>query len=229
MLQEVRDNKKDRDSELTRKIILDAAEKLFSERGFAGTSVRDISEASGVSQPLIHHHFGSKKMLYHEVKKRAIERFWERWTHRSLPDESGRDLKPEIFLSEGIESFFWFVRDNENIIRLSIWACLEGDTDLWPGEKESVEILAQQVARAQEAGIINPNVDPRMFTIMIEAVTIFWWQYRSNLVRLFFDEGKIFDRKVLDTLDRLYLDNVLRIFSGCKAGARHEEEGKENK
>lgn len=224
-MQEVRDHRRDRDSELTRKLILDAAEKLFSERGFAGTSVRDISEASGVSQPLIHHHFGSKKMLYHEVKKRAIERFWERWTQRSVSG-NGKFLRPELFLSEGIESFFWFVRDNENIIRLSIWACLEGDTDLWPGEKESVDLLAQEVARAQEAGVINSEIDPRMFTIMIEAVTIFWWQYRSNLVKLFVDESEKNLDKVIDDLDRRYLDNVLRIFSGCRKGARHEE-GKE--
>ncbi|MEM4214251.1 MAG: TetR/AcrR family transcriptional regulator [Candidatus Methanomethylicaceae archaeon] len=227
MLQEVRDHKKDRDSELTRKLILDAAEKLFSERGFAGTSVRDISEASGVSQPLIHHHFGSKKMLYHEVKKRAIERFWERWIHRTT-SEDGKNLKPDLLLSEGIETLFWFVRDNENVIRLGIWACLEGDTALWPGEKESIELLAQEIARAQEAGVINPDVDPRMFTLMVEAVIIFWWQYRSNLIRLFVDEDEKNLDKVLDDLDRKYLDNVLKIFSGCKTGARHEE-GKEHR
>jgi len=222
MLQEVRDHKRDRDSDHTRKIILDAAEKLFSERGFAGTSMRDISEVSGVSQALIHHHFGSKRMLYHEVKRQAIERFWERWANRSVA-EIEQEIKPEQFLSEGIEAFFWFVRDNENIIRLSIWACLEGDTDLWPGEKESIELLAQEVAKAQEAGIINPEIDPHMFTLMIEAVTIFWWQYRSNLVKLFLDEReKNFD-KAIEDLDRRYLDNVLRVFSGCKIGARHEE------
>ncbi len=222
MLQEARDYKKDRDSELTRKLILDAAERLFSERGFAGTSVRDISDASGVSQALIHHHFGSKKMLYHEVKKRAIERFWERWAHRKTAEDEQK-LQPDKFLSEGIETFFWFVRDNENIIRLSIWACLEGDTDLWPGEKESIEILAQEVARAQEAKVINPDIDPRMFTLMIEAVTIFWWQYRSNLAKLFIDgDEKIFD-KMLEELDRRYLDNVLKLFSGCRAGAKREE------
>jgi TetR/AcrR family transcriptional regulator len=189
--------------------------------------MRDISEASGVSQALIHHHFGSKKMLYHEVKRLAIERFWERWSHRSVA-ETDQNIKPERFLSEGIESFFWFVKDNENIIRLSIWACLEGDTDLWPGEKESIELLAQEVAKAQEAGVINPAIDPHMFTLMIEAVTIFWWQYRSNLVKLFGDEKEKNLDKAIENLDRRYLDNVLKVFISYKVGAWHEE-GEEGK
>ncbi len=49
-----------RDSEATQAAVLRAAEVLFAENGFAATSIRDISQASGVSHPLILHHFGSK-------------------------------------------------------------------------------------------------------------------------------------------------------------------------
>ena len=59
-----------RDSEATRCAALDAAQHLFAEKGFAGTSMRDIAALSGVSQPLIHYHFGSKEGLYRAVKER---------------------------------------------------------------------------------------------------------------------------------------------------------------
>ena len=62
-----------RDPEGTRAAVLAAAERLFAEQGFANTSLRDISCTSGVSHPLIHHHFGSKEGLYQAVKRRLVE------------------------------------------------------------------------------------------------------------------------------------------------------------
>lgn len=49
---------------LTRKQILDASLKLFSERGFARTSVRDIAQAAGITDAAIYYHFASKRELF---------------------------------------------------------------------------------------------------------------------------------------------------------------------
>jgi AcrR family transcriptional regulator len=43
--------------------IMEAAEELFSEKGFDGTSVRDISEKAGVNLAMISYYFGSKEKL----------------------------------------------------------------------------------------------------------------------------------------------------------------------
>jgi len=43
--------------------IMDAAEKLFADNGFSGTSVRDIAEAAGVNLAMISYYFGSKEKL----------------------------------------------------------------------------------------------------------------------------------------------------------------------
>jgi len=43
--------------------IMEAAEKLFAEQGFAGTSVRDIAEAAHVNLAMISYYFGSKEKL----------------------------------------------------------------------------------------------------------------------------------------------------------------------
>lgn len=50
--------------------LLDDAERLFAEHGFSGTSVRDISAASGVNQALIAYYFGGKEGLYRAVFER---------------------------------------------------------------------------------------------------------------------------------------------------------------
>lgn len=54
----------------TKEKIMDAAEKLFAQRGFHGASVRDITGAAGVDLALVNYHFGSKKQLLAAVVER---------------------------------------------------------------------------------------------------------------------------------------------------------------
>jgi AcrR family transcriptional regulator len=51
----------------TRDRILASAEKLFARRGFAGTSIRDITDAVGIKPPALYNHFPNKEDLYAEV------------------------------------------------------------------------------------------------------------------------------------------------------------------
>lgn len=46
---------------------MEVAEKLFSEKGFEGTSVRDIAEGAGVNLAMISYYFGSKEKLMEEM------------------------------------------------------------------------------------------------------------------------------------------------------------------
>jgi AcrR family transcriptional regulator len=57
----------------TRTRILDAAERLFAERGFRGTSVRAITDLAGANLAAVGYHFGSKAELLAAVARRVIE------------------------------------------------------------------------------------------------------------------------------------------------------------
>ena len=58
----------------TRDVILDAAERRFAERGFAGVSVREIATDAGLkNQASLYHHFKNKKALYEAVLARGVE------------------------------------------------------------------------------------------------------------------------------------------------------------
>ena len=57
----------------TRARILDAAERLFAERGFRGTSVRAITDLAGANLAAVGYHFGSKAELLAAVARRVIE------------------------------------------------------------------------------------------------------------------------------------------------------------
>lgn len=47
--------------------LLDAAEQLFCERGYRGTSVRNIAAAAGCNIAAVNYYFGGKSNLYNEV------------------------------------------------------------------------------------------------------------------------------------------------------------------
>jgi len=51
----------------TKERVLDAAEKLFAEQGYAATSLRSIVAAAGVNLAAIHYHFRSKEALLEAV------------------------------------------------------------------------------------------------------------------------------------------------------------------
>ncbi|MGD0419252.1 MAG: CerR family C-terminal domain-containing protein [Xanthobacteraceae bacterium] len=56
-----------RPSEITRERLLNAAERLFADRGYEATSVRAIVGKARVNQAAINYHFAGKEGLYREV------------------------------------------------------------------------------------------------------------------------------------------------------------------
>lgn len=75
--------------------ILEAAERLFAERGFAETTMREIAKASGVNQALIRYYFGNKELLFDTVfKRRGLEISGRR--HVALDALEARDEPPSV-------------------------------------------------------------------------------------------------------------------------------------
>ena len=68
--------------ESNRDRILQAATQLFGEHGFAGTSVRAVVEAAGVTKPTMYYYFSNKKALFQEVIEAQLE------VLRSMVDEA---------------------------------------------------------------------------------------------------------------------------------------------
>src|SRR5580698_1226125 len=66
-----------RPSDITRERILKAAERLFAERGYDGTSIRTIVAKAKVNQAAINYHFDGKDGLYREVLRAAFRALTE--------------------------------------------------------------------------------------------------------------------------------------------------------
>lgn len=72
------------DGNATKAALLEAAKQLIRERGYAGTSVRDLAAASGANLAAVNYHFGSREKLLNQA---VLESFLE-WTDRTVEEDA---------------------------------------------------------------------------------------------------------------------------------------------
>lgn len=104
----------------TRRRLIETAKKSFSENGYNGTSVRDISKSIGVSESLLYHYFpNGKRELLSEVLKKELSDF-----RRKLPDGDFVDLFDGMTIEEALKSIYTrlsgFVNEHIDLIRIVI-------------------------------------------------------------------------------------------------------------
>ena len=82
--------------------ILRAALKLFSERGLAATTIRDIADASGYTNPAMYKHFGGKDELALYLFEACHAQVWTRCS-AALSGEKGFDRKLDAYVGRWLE------------------------------------------------------------------------------------------------------------------------------
>jgi AcrR family transcriptional regulator len=85
----------------TRQRILDAAEELFMQHGFEGTSMRLVTGAAEVNLAAVNYHFGSKEELMQAVLRRRLEvinRERMRLLDEAEAKAAGEPLKPSVII-----------------------------------------------------------------------------------------------------------------------------------
>jgi len=168
-----------RDPEGARAAVLDAAERLFAEVGFSATSMRDISTASGVSHPLIHHHFGTKEDLYAAVKRRLVEGYARRFPR------AARAVNQPIRLKAEMRRIMAYLGDNPMLLRLCARTRLERDTQVWPGEPDLLDTLRRRIEVSRRRGLIRRDVDPTALSVMVLGLVVFWLENRDHFAGRF--------------------------------------------
>jgi AcrR family transcriptional regulator len=90
-----------------RRQLVELAEQLFAERGFARTSMEELARRAGVTKPVIYELFDSKDGLFRACVDRAIERM-----AASIVEAFRSETEPEARLRAGGLAFLRFARDN---------------------------------------------------------------------------------------------------------------------
>jgi AcrR family transcriptional regulator len=100
--------------------ILDAAEDVFAERGFAAASTREIARRARVPLGAVHYYWGSKKGLRDAVSARLVDRFRDTLTQNLVPGNT-----PGEILDNLTDAFFDLLIANRNATRLLVRDILE--------------------------------------------------------------------------------------------------------
>lgn len=83
----------------TRMRMLEAAGPIFAEKGFDGTTVREICAAADVNVASVNYHFGSKETLYLQTVKLAYRQRLQRVPPAAWPAEAPPARKLQIFVT----------------------------------------------------------------------------------------------------------------------------------
>lgn len=150
-------------------MIMETAEQLFAEKGFIGTSVRDIAESAHVNLAMISYYFGSKEKLLEALfayrgdsSKLSIESIIER------PGISAMDrvyLLIDNFMDKlmGQQCFHRILAREQVLNNAPALSSL-----ILEMKKRNLELIDKLVKEGQEKGEFRQDVDiPLMMTTMI--------------------------------------------------------------
>lgn len=157
----------------TRGLILDAAQAAFAAQGYAGTTMRRLAERAGVSQALLHHHFGTKRALRDAVRARLLGEL----PLAALLDGAPMEREALVFGMRGLVAFF---ADNPDIIRLAEWERLEGDGTPPLEEVAAFRAAYGWVSRAQAAGLVRADLDPQLLLVLVGDAFFGWVRNRAR-------------------------------------------------
>jgi len=107
----------------TNKLLLEAALRVFTEKGFAGASTREIVEICGVTKPTLYYHFGSKDNLYRSILKEIFERF-----NREIARIAAEELPPRKKLLKVVRYYLDHCRESPREVKLILMAIYRSDS-----------------------------------------------------------------------------------------------------
>jgi len=118
-----------------RQEIINAAKKLFYEKGFDNVKMEEVAQVSEFTRKTIYTYFQSKTDLFFVILKEAFENFWNEFSQSLEEDLSGYDL----FFRFGL-AYFDFYKQNPEYYLLINYFDLSMKKDL---EKYSSSTLAE--------------------------------------------------------------------------------------
>ncbi len=153
----------------TRDDVIDAAGRLFAERGYHGTSMRDLGKALGLHGSSLYSHVSSKEDLLVEVVQRGAELF-----QRSADAACEREEQPRRRLRELIRGHVDVILDHLDESRTFLNEARALDASHRRSVIEARDryerAFRDTVAAGVSDGTFGPDVDPKMTTIFLLSV-----------------------------------------------------------
>jgi TetR/AcrR family transcriptional regulator, cholesterol catabolism regulator len=187
---------------LRRKKILETAAKVICDKGYEGTSIQDIAEATGLTKAGLYHHIHSKEHLLHEIMNYGMDVFEEQ-----VLDQVMAIADPLERLKSCMEKNILLVThgwSKEVIIILHEHATLHGQAraQINARKKRYVRFLENSFAeamRAQRIRRVQPTVAAFAFLGMV------LWIYKW-----FRPDGKVSESELVKEMQNVFFGGLER-------------------
>ena len=158
-----------------RRQLIDVAIDLFSRRGFAGTTTREIAAAAGVTEAIIFRHFATKEDFYKAILDYKCGDGAKDWLAEA---RAFMDLNDDVGLFRFlISTIIRFYREEPQFERLLLHAALEGhELAIMHHNHMSASIGAQiieYITRRQQEGAIRAS-DPQVVLFALAGIPQFY-------------------------------------------------------
>ncbi len=160
--------------------ILDAADALFAERGFAAVSVRDIAERAGVKKASVFYYFGNKADLF----ERVLGRYYDAHA-RALAGVGAGDGDVRERMHRLLDAYLDFMGDHERYVRL-VQTEIAAGSDYLPQIEKGLRLLYDRVADVLSA--LVPDAGPlaaRQFFVSFAGIVNTYPLYAPAMAGIF--------------------------------------------
>lgn len=165
--------------------ILQVAEKLFAEKGFDGTSVREIAKLARINIAMISYYFGSKEKLLESIVLHRIGNMGLR-----LENLLHEDISPILKIERIIEYYILQVNKNKHIHQIVNLEISNKKRDInfdsfKDLKKNNLKIVTSIVNEGQKQGLFKPDVNVALLSPLIIGSLVYFNMNKSLYGDLF--------------------------------------------
>lgn len=144
---------------MRREQLTEAAVKVFAERGFNGTTTKDIARAAGVSEGILFKYFKTKSELYATIFEFEAEQIYEKGWIDQVNEHAAQGNDEKVFRAVAVKITEYCRRD-PNFLRLMLYTALEEHENARPFRRRLIypifELLRNYIGKRIAEGFFQP-------------------------------------------------------------------------
>ena len=198
---------KKRDSQQTRKNILEAAEYEFSEKGIYGTRIDEIAQRANINKRMLYEYFGNKEELYRTVLFAVYQRLGEQELNVLSENVSCTDAIRRI-----IRFYFEYLEQNPTYVNLLLWENLNKgmyikDYDTSVFRNPTFETLRKIIGQGKEQGVFRKSISTEQVIVSLLMYTFSHFSNKYTLAKLLNQKEKDseYTKGTIDSLTEMFL------------------------